>query len=113
MTSFNFGQIGTALGGITTSLTNLGLTPTQIQNSGILTTIGGLMNQNPNKSAEMAICAQILQFASMPTIVDKLAMTLATEQGIPVAAASLAMTLTQPGVDVIARTMEIEQIIKG
>lgn len=39
-------------------------------------------------------------------------MKLATEQGIPQAAASLALTLTQPGVDIPTRVLQIEQIIK-
>ena len=67
---------------------------------------------NPNQSAEIALCSQLLQFAGNPAVEQELVMKLVTEQGLPSSAAALAMTLTTPGVDIPSRVLEIEQLIK-
>ena len=51
-------------------------------------------------------------FANNPAMVQTLATKLATEIGIPQSAAAVAMTLAQPGVDVTAKVLQIEQLIK-
>lgn len=104
----NWQSVGTTLSGITSALTAAGVTGTA--QTPILQQIGALVN--PGQSTELAICAQILQFAGNPAIVNELAIKLATTQGIPPVAASLAMTLTQPGVDIVSRVLQIEQLIK-
>jgi hypothetical protein len=78
----------------------------------ILAQIG--MASNPNQSEEIAICQQIMIAATgNPALVSAIAVKLATETGIPPAAASLALTLGNAGVDIPTRVMQIEQIIKG
>jgi hypothetical protein len=107
--SINWANVGSTLSGITSTLTSLGITGTTA--STILGSIG--MASNPNQSAEIATCGQILMFLGNPAMVDRLSMNLASEQGIPQAAAALALTLGQPGVDIPGRIMEIETIIKN
>jgi hypothetical protein len=103
----NWSSIGSTLSGLTTALTNAGVSSANLPN--ILQQIG--LVSNPNKSAEIAICAQLLQFAANPAIEQQLVMKLVTEQGLPSSAAAVAMTLTQPGVDVTQKVLEIEQLI--
>ena len=105
--SVNWSNVGSTLSGLSTALGALGVTPTNM--GAVLSAIGTA--SNPNKSAEIAICAQLLQFAGQPAVESELAMRLATEQGIPVQAASLALTLTQPGTDIPTRVLQIEQLI--
>jgi hypothetical protein len=105
--SFDWAAVGNVVGGLTTALTNAGVSATNMPN--ILAQIG--MVANPNKSQELAICAQLLQFAANPAIEQQLVMKLVTEQGIPAAAAAVAMTLTQPGVDIVSKVLQIEQLI--
>jgi len=107
--SINWANVGSTLSGLTTTLSSLGITGTTA--STILGSIG--LASNPNQSAELACCGQILMFMGNPAMVDRLSMNLASEQGIPQAAAALALTLGQPGVDIPGRIMEIETIIKN
>lgn len=111
MGSFNFQSISGTLSSLTTALTSAGVTQTALP--GLLRQIGMATQSNPNKSAELAICSQILQFSGNAAMVNKLSMMLATEAGIPNDAAALALTLTEPGVDVAARVMEIETAIRN
>ena len=106
--AFNWTAIGSTLTGLTSALTAAGVNSTTIPS--ILNQVGLVVN--PNQSAELAMCAQLMQFSGNPQIEGELAIKLATEQGIPASAATLAMTLTQPGVDVPTRVLQIEQIIK-
>jgi hypothetical protein len=108
MSSFNWASIGSTLGGLTTALSNAGVSSTSMPS--ILNAIG--LSSNPNESAELAICSQLLTAMGNPQLEGALAMKLATEQGIPPSAATLAMTLTQPGVNIPQVVMEIEQLIK-
>jgi hypothetical protein len=106
--SFDWTSVGTTLGNLTTALSAAGVNSTSMPN--ILSQIG--MAANPNQSAELAICSQLLQLASNPAIEQELTMKLITEQGLPASAAALAMTLLTPGTDIPARVLEIEQLIK-
>jgi hypothetical protein len=106
--SFNWSSLGTTLSNLTTSLTAAGVSSTSMPN--ILQQIG--LASNPNQSAEIALCSQLLQFAGNPGIESELVMKLVTEQGLPASAASLAMTLLTPGTDIPTRVLEIEQLIK-
>jgi len=106
--AFNWSSLGTTLSNLTTSLTAAGVTPADMPN--ILQQIG--LSSNPNQSAEIALCSQLLQFAGNPAVEQELVMKLVTEQGLPSSAAALAMTLTTPGVDIPSRVLEIEQLIK-
>ena len=106
--SINWPQVGTTIANITSALTSAGVSSSDVPS--VLNVVGQLMN--PSQSAELQICAQLLQFAGNPQIEGQLAIKLATENGIPPAAASLAMTLTQPGTDIPTRVLQIEQIIK-
>jgi hypothetical protein len=109
MSSFNWSAIGSTLSGITTALTQAGVTGAN--QTPILQQIGNLMN--PNQASELQICQQLLMWSGNPAIEAQLAMKLATTQGIPPAAAQLALGLTAPGVDVPSRVDLIEKIIKG
>jgi hypothetical protein len=106
--SINWSNIGSQVSGITTALTAAGVSSSSF--GSILGAIG--LSQNPNESAELAICQSILLAAANPALVSALAMKLATEQGIPQDAAALAMTLGQPGVNMPQVVLEIEQLIK-
>jgi hypothetical protein len=105
--SFNWTSVGNTLSGITTALTAAGVTSTSIP--GIMASIG--LAANPNQAEEQALCSQIMIASGDPTLAAALATKLATEAGIPPAAATIAMTLGQPGVDIIGRVAEIEAII--
>lgn len=110
--SLNWSSIGTTISGLTSALSAAGVSSANMPSA--LQTIGSLINPNPNQSAELAICQQILIFsASQPALVSTLAVKLATEQGIPTDAASLALTLGQPGVDIPTRVSQIEALIKA
>ena len=110
MAGINWAGIGANISGLTTMLTSLGVN--QTGQTTILTQLGALLN--PNQAQELAISSQILMFASTnPALVAQLGVKLATEQGIPPAAAQLAMTLASPGVDIPARVLQIETIIKN
>jgi hypothetical protein len=106
--AFNWAQLGTTLSNLTSSLSAAGVSATALPN--ILQQIG--LASNPNQSAELALCSQLLQFAGNPGVETELVMKLVTEQGLPASAASLAMTLLTPGTDIPSRVMEIEQLIK-
>ena len=108
--AFDWAQLGTNLANLTSSLTAAGVTQAAMPN--ILQQIGLASASNPNQSAEIAICGQLLQFSNNPAIEQQLVMKLITEQGLPASAAALAMTLLQPGVDIPSRVLEIEQLIK-
>jgi urea transporter len=109
MSNINWSQVGSTLAGLTSALSAAGVTSSAIP--GLLNTIG--LAANPNESAEIAMCSQLLSFAGNPAVEGELAMKLATEQGIPQDAAQLALTLTQPGVDIPTRVLQIEQLIKA
>lgn len=106
--AFDWAQLGTNLANLTSSLTAAGVTQAAMPN--ILQQIG--LASNPNQSAEIAICGQLLQFSNNPALEQQLVMKLITEQGLPASAAALAMTLLQPGVDIPSRVLQIEQLIK-
>lgn len=111
MARANWGNIGSMLSSVSTTLSSLGITGSNA--STILSSIG--LSSNPNKSTELAICQQILTFSAMgannPSLMAKLAEQLATEQGIPQDAAALSLTLMNPGVNITQTVLEIEQLI--
>jgi hypothetical protein len=107
--ALNWTNIGNVFGGLTSALTSAGISGSAL--SGILQQIGFL--SNPSESEELGLCKQILIVSGNPALVGGLAMKLATENGIPPAAASLATTLMTPGVEIPARVMQIEAIIKA
>jgi hypothetical protein len=104
----NWGNVGNILGNLTKTLSAAGVSATNMPD--ILQQIGLL--SNPNEKEELSVCAQILVFAGQPQMVAVLANKLASETGIPAAAAALAIGLVQPGVDVPARVLQIEELIK-
>lgn len=106
--SFDWSAVGSTLGNLTTALSAAGVNSTSMPS--ILQQIG--LASNPNQSAELAICSQLLQMGANPAIEQELIMKLVTEQGLPASAASLAMTLLTPGTDIPARVLEIEQLIR-
>jgi hypothetical protein len=106
--SFNWSSVGSTLSGLTSALSAAGVSSSSM--GSILNEIG--LSSNPNQSAEIAICGQILTAMGNPQLTEALAMKLATEQGIPPSAAALAMTLGQPGVNTAQVVIEIEQLIK-
>lgn len=111
MPGVNWRNIGTNISGLQTLLTNAGVSAANLPT--VLSGIGGIFgSSNPNKAEELSICGQMLTFANNPDVEKTLAMKLATEQGMPAGAASLALTLAQPGVDIPTRVMQIEQLIQ-
>ena len=97
--AINWTTIGTTLAGVT---------------AGVPTSISSVFGfNNPDYTAELQICASILMAANNPALVAALTQKLETEQGIPAAALAVAMTLTQPGVDVTAKVLQIETLIKS
>jgi hypothetical protein len=106
--SFNWASIGSTLGGLTTALSNAGVSASSMPS--ILNAIG--LSSNPNESAELAICQQLMMASGNPALVQALVMKLATEQGIPADASQLAMTMLQPGANIAQIALEIEQLIK-
>jgi NAD-dependent SIR2 family protein deacetylase len=109
--SISLGNFGSAFNSLRNTLTGAGVSATSLP--GVITSITGLFNTNPNKADEIAVCTALIQFAGNPTMVAAEAMKLATEVGIPPAAAALAQTLTAPGANVPAIVLEIEQIINN
>jgi hypothetical protein len=109
--SFNWSQVGTTLSGVVTSLGAAGIAPGSTSFNSILASIG--LGQNPNESAELALCSSIMVAQGNPMLVSALTQKLATEQGIPPAAATLAMTLLTPGANIPQIVIEIETIIKN
>ena len=107
--SVNWSNIGSTLSGLTAALTNLGVSATTMPS--ILASIGAA--SNPDRNEELAICLQIMTFAANPAEVAALAQKLALEIGIPADAAAAALQLTAPGVDMDAKALEIEQLIKA
>ena len=108
--AFNWGSIGSTLAGVSSAIANAGVAVGSTSWHSILASIG--LAQNPNQSEELALCSQILVVQSNPPLVAALAQKLATEQGIPPAAATLAMQFMQPGADVSKIALEIETIIR-
>lgn len=108
--AFNWGQLGTNLSNVVTSITAAGVTPGSSSFNSILASIG--LSQNPNQTAELQLCASIMVASGNPMLVAALAQKLATEQGIPPAAATLAMQLLTPGIDIGAKVIEIETVIR-
>jgi hypothetical protein len=109
MAGFNWTTFNAGLSGLTTALTNLGISSANMPS--VFAAIGAA--SNPNKTEELAICSTILSNATNPAFVSVEATKLATETGEPQAAIALAMTLTQPGVNVAQTVLEIEQIIRN
>ena len=107
--SINWANVASSLSSITTSLSSLGITGTTATT--ILNDIGAA--SNPNQSEELQLCTQLLMAAGNPALVAALQMKLVTETGIPADAAAVAMTLTQPGIDVTSKVLQIEQLIKS
>ena len=107
--SFNWTQIGSTLSGITSALTAAGVTSASIPS--ILNSIG--LASNPNQSEELQLCTQLLMAAGNPGLVTALQTKLVTEAGIPADAAAIAMTLSNPGVNVPTAVLQIEQLIKS
>jgi hypothetical protein len=107
--SFNWGQLATNLTGLTSALTAVGVTPANMGT--VLNQIGAIAN--PNQAEELALCQQMMIAAGNPAMIQLLVSKLVTEQGIPADAAAVAMQLLQPGVDVVAKVMQIEQLIKS
>lgn len=107
--SVNWANIGANLGTLNTTLTSLGLTPANITT--VLNQVGSL--SNPNQSDELAICQALMINAGNPVLVAAYEQKLIMEVGLPPAAASIASTLANAGVDVDAKVLEIEQIIKN
>ena len=108
--AFNWGQLGTNLSNVVTSITAAGVAPGSASFNSILASIG--LSQNPNQTEELQLCASIMVAQSNPLLVSALTQKLATEQGIPPAAATLAMTLLAPGADIPKIVIEIETIIR-
>jgi hypothetical protein len=108
MSSVNWNGIGNALSGVANAIASAGVTGTAANT--IFQSVTNLLNQNEKQ--ELQICSQILAMSTDPAVVAELSMKLATEQGIPQAAANLALQLTKPGVDVTQVVLEIEQIIR-
>ena len=106
--SINWAGVAINISSITTALSNLNITGTTANS--ILSAIG--LASNPNENEELQVCTQILMFANNPDMVKSLATKLATEIGIPQSAAAVAMSLAQPGVDVTAKVLQIETLIK-
>lgn len=106
--SVNWSGIGSTMSGITSALSAAGVSSSSF--SSILGAIG--LAQNPDESAELAICQSILLGAANPALVAALSVKLATEQGIPADAAALAMTLGSPGINTAQVVLEIETLIK-
>ena len=106
--SFNWTSVGSTLAGLTNALSAAGVSSSSM--GSILNQIG--LSSNPSKSAEIALCGQILTSMGNPQLTQALAIKLATEQGIPASAAALAMTLGQSGVNVAQTVIEIEQLIQ-
>ena len=107
--AFNWSSVGSIFGGLTSALTNAGVSAGSM--GGALTSIFAW--SNPDYSQELEICQSILVASNNPGLVAALAQKLATEQGIPASALAVAMTLVQPGVDVTAKVLQIEQLIKS
>ena len=107
----NWSTIGTTLSGVVSAVTAAGVTPGSASFNSILASIG--LGQNPNQSAELALCSSIMVASGNPMLVSALTQKLATEQGIPPAAATLAMTLLTPGTNIPQVVLEIETIIKN
>ena len=62
---------------------------------------------------EQQLCQQIMMAMRNPSLVTALSKSNSfTEQGIPMAAATLAMSLGTPGVDIPSRILQIEEIIR-
>ena len=106
--AFDWTSLAQNLGNLTTALTSAGVSSANMPS--ILQQIG--LASNPQKNEELALCAQLLQFAGNPTIENQLAMKLLTENGLPQSAASLVLSLMQPGTDIPTRVLQIEQIIR-
>jgi hypothetical protein len=102
-------NFGSSLNTLRTTLTNAGVNATTLPS--ILSSITGMFSTNPNKAQELQICNLLLTFAANPAMEQHEAEILASEVGLPVAAATLAMTLGQPGTNVVQTVLEIEQLI--
>ena len=107
--SFNWSQLANNLTGLTTALTAVGVTPANMGT--VLNQIGAI--SNPNQAEELALCQQMMIASSSPQMIQLLVSKLVTEQGIPASAAAVAMQLLTPGVDVVAKVMQIESLIRS
>ena len=107
--SINWSQLATNISSITTALTNAGVSSSNI--STVLNQIGAIAN--PSETEELALCQQMMLAAGNAAELQLLVSKLVTEQGLPADAAAVAMTLLTPGVDVTAKVMQIESLIKS
>lgn len=105
--NWNFSSIGASL---KSALASAGGTISASNVGAVLSSLVG--SSNPNKTAELAVCASIILSAASPTLVAAYQTKLIDEDGLPPQAAALVATLGQPGVDIDNRVMQIEQIIQ-
>ena len=106
---FNWSQLGSTVGGLTAVLSQMGVAAASMPTA--LNQIGALIN--PGQAEELALCQQMMLASNNPQMIQLLVSKLVTEQGIPAAAATVAMQLLTPGVDVVAKVMQIESLIKS
>lgn len=93
-------------------LTGAGVTATSLPN--VLGSIGSLFSSNPNQSAELAICGQLLALQGNPAAITKLALDLQTTKGVPASAIPSINTLpTLTGKDYVEAVLNIEALIKA
>lgn len=112
MAGFNWAGLGQSLSGITTALANLNVPQASI--TSIMNQIGSAAN--PNKSAELALLSQLMQFAGNPDIEARLEQTLITEQGLPADCVPLVASLVTPGLtpaQIDQTCLEIQQLINA
>jgi hypothetical protein len=107
--SFNWSSLAANLSGLTSALTAVGVTPANMGT--VLNQIGAI--SNPSETEELALCQQMMLAAGNAAELQLLVSKLVTEQGLPADAAAVAMTLLTPGVDVTAKVMQIESLIKS
>lgn len=104
--AFNWSSIGSTL---KSALSTVGGTITSGNLGAVISQLD--LSANPDKTEEMALCAQIIACSTSPTLVSALEQKLVTEDGLPPSAAVVASQLGQPGVDTVAKALQIEQII--
>lgn len=105
-----FSSVGAGLGSAVTALEQLGVSAANIPSA----LKAMFASQNPNESEELALCSQIIAAYGNPAEVQLLAQKLVTEQGIPPAAANMALALPgSPSTAIPAMVETMETIIKN
>lgn len=103
-------NIGGVLSGVAAAAKAAGVTTA----SGMQSLMNAFGNAtNPNESDEIALCKEIAASVGNQAMVNALEQKLIGEIGLPPAAAAIAVTLANPGVDVTAKVLEMEQIIQA